>query len=822
MSFTPRKYKDIFDEMRAMSQVVTDFEVGSVARTMYESFAYEMALLYEKMQLVYLSAYVDTATGNQLDQVVAVLGITRSQPDFAEGEITFAREGAGEEILIPTGTLIATEESSTGEKKVYQTSKEVTLAANRTSVTVQIRAVKRGEEFESAADTVVVMPRPVPGIKFVNNDAPIRLVGKRRETDEELRERAKNTLISSGKATIISIENALLSLSGVRDARVRENFHFPRGLVEISNDIQFPDTVTIPRGTILLANIQGQDHRVKTLDPVAFLDTDIPFTIKEVKVESFIEGRSGEAESISPSMATFENAADFPDLSAFLTTSLKLEDFGLIEVFVDAPRLDEGSIQEIQEERSRIEEEIEKVRAAGIFSILRPAGKVVTNGVFRIDIAPSLSLTPEERREFESTVEDEIVSYMADLRMGTAMLYGKLIKAILSLENIENISDFQGTVTRQVLGQDIEVSFAFSDKNKFIAVEDFERIKSRHICVASEDKELPVHLAYQAPGLTQIAADSVATALDAFFAGKNLGDTVLQSEILTAIDNALDALQPAWAADPTTIDLRPESWCPGPSDDPRILLEDFNSDKRVVVTYVEKPVSGIVFGYAERLEITGAIKLILPLNVSEADRQTAQNAVSAAFDAYLRSLGPEDDVVFEEVIALASSVPLVLAAEVDADDFRAYLNGMVQPTIIDDEKIDVGAQSRAFSQFMAYAGTTEKAILSSQGIGLQMGNPAATAQEQTSVQTAVKNAFNNALAGYAPGDNVEFASFKGALENLVVSVPYSITQLDLQVVSDADTRTQIANLGTPADIHIRSVELAVVSPIQNADITITV
>jgi uncharacterized phage protein gp47/JayE len=822
MSFTPRKYKDIFDEMRAMSQVVTDFEVGSVARTMYESFAYEMALLYEKMQLVYMSAYVDTATGNQLDQVVAVLGITRSQPDFAEGVVTFLREGAGQEILIPIGTLVATEESSTGEKKVYKTSKVATLAANRTSVEVQIRAVERGEEMESAADTVVVMPRPVPGIKFVNNEAPIRLVGKRRETDEELRERAKNTLISSGKATIISIENALLSLSGVRDARVRENFHFPRALVDISNDIQFAQTVTIPRGTVLTANIQGQDHRFKTLDPVAFHDTDAAFISKEVKVESFIEGRSGEVELIAMGPALFENASDFPDLSATINTSLKLEDFGLIEVFVDAPRLDEGTIQEIQEERTRIEAEIEKVRAAGIFSILRPAGKVVTSGVFLIDIAPSLSLTPEERREFESTVEDEIVSYMADLRMGTAMLYGKLIKAILSLENIENISDFQGTVTRKVLEEYIEVIFEFADKNKFIAVEEFERIKSRHICVASEDKDLPVHIAYQASNLDANAAASVSGALDAFFAGKSIGDAILQSEIQTTIDDALDVLVPAWAADPTTLELRPESWCPGPIDDPRVLLEDFLTDKRVVVTYVEKSVSGTIFGYAERLEITGAIKLILPLNVSEADRTTAENLVADAFDAYLRALGPEEDIVFAEVIALAAAVPQVLAAEVEADDFLAYLGGLVQPTIIDDEKIDVGPQARSFAQFMAIVGATEQVVVSSQGLSIQMGNPAATGPEQVSVQTAVRNAFNNALAGFAPGDDVEYASFRGSLENLVVSIPYNITQLDLQALSNADSRTQVATLGTPSDVHIRTVELAVISPIQNSDIIITV
>ncbi|MEM7039019.1 MAG: baseplate J/gp47 family protein [Bacteroidota bacterium] len=221
MTFTARKYKDIFEEMRAMSDAVTDFEVGSVARTMYESFSYELALLYEKMHLVYLSAYVDTARGNQLDQVVAVLGIQRSQPDFAEGEVSFIRDSAGQELLIPNGTLVATEETATGEKKVFQTIREATLGATKTEIAVQIRAVERGEEMETAAETIVVMPRPVPGIKNVVNNAPIRLVGKRRESDLELRERAKNTLISSGKANILSIENALLSLSGIRDVRVR-------------------------------------------------------------------------------------------------------------------------------------------------------------------------------------------------------------------------------------------------------------------------------------------------------------------------------------------------------------------------------------------------------------------------------------------------------------------------------------------------------------------------------------------------------------------------------------------------------------------------
>jgi hypothetical protein len=814
MSFTPRKYKDIFDEMRAMSQVVTDFEVGSVARTLYESFAFEMALLYEKMNLVYLSAYVDTAQGNQLDQVVAVLGIQRSQPDYAEGSVTFLRDGAGQEILIPTGTLIATVETAAGEKKVYQTSKEATMGATQTSVAVQVRAIERGEEQETAAETVVVMPRPVPGIKFVNNDAPMRLVGKRRETDDELRDRAKNALISSGKATVISIENALLSLAGVRDARVKENFHFARSLVRITSLTQ-GTAHNIPRGSKVKFTFLGKEIILKTLDPVSFSDAEAIGTAKQVKAEVLVEGRAGECFNVPPTPVTWDNGAFTPLFAAALLTEVRLEDFGLIEVYVDAPKLDPGvPPAEEAAERKRIEAEIERVRAAGIFSILKSAGKVETSAVFRIELSPSLSLTPEERKEFEETVEDEIVSFMGELRMGKPLLYGKLVKAILSLENIENLVDFQGTVTRTVENVAMAIDITFSDPDKFIAVEDFERIQAGHICVASEDKDIKVHVAYRAQNLTPQLAEDVYDAVNLYLTGLPRGTEVSQNAIGVAIDGIL----PLAAG---TLSLRPETWCPGPVDDPRILLLEEGGDTTVVVTYVEKPIVGIVFGYADELEITGAIKLVHPLNISEADKNTARTNVYQVVDSYLEKLAPEEDVVFDDLVALVQVVPQVLAAAIESGDFRAVVGGLNLPNVIDKTKVDVGPLQRAFRKRLCVSGGTEKVNVSLQALSLTMGNASASLQDRDAVKLAVRNAFNNALAGFKVGDDVVFASFKGSLENLVNNVPYTVAAFSLQATSLSDGRLQTANMGSPIDLHIRSIELAVIVPIQVGDILLT-
>lgn len=250
MSFKPRTFDEIFAEMRERSQpALTDFEVGSVARTMYESFAYEMALLYAKMHQVYLAAYVDTAEGQQLDQVVAVLGITRGQPDVATGMVTFQRDLGNADIQIPIGTLVATEETDAAPRKVYRTTTEVALPRATATVDARIEALERGETQATPAGTISVMPRPVPGVKAVTNPEAVRFTGKRRETDDELRQRAKNTLIASGKATIISIEDALLRLPDVKDVRVREYFDQERfGSVDVFVDGVDPtDSVTHQR-----------------------------------------------------------------------------------------------------------------------------------------------------------------------------------------------------------------------------------------------------------------------------------------------------------------------------------------------------------------------------------------------------------------------------------------------------------------------------------------------------------------------------------------------------------------------------------------------
>jgi uncharacterized phage protein gp47/JayE len=228
MSFQKPGFRDLYaaleTDLRRRAPTLTDWEEGSVVRSLFESFAYEMALLYEQMESVYNAGYVDTATGPNLDRVVAVLGITRNEPDFATGVVTFERDpGATAAVTVPAGTLVTTPEADSA-RKAYLTIEDAVLQPGQTAAEAKVQAEARGAAFTADSETVTVMPRPVPGIKTVRNARPIRFLGRERETDDELRVRAKNALLASGRASATSIENALLGLPGVRGVRVVEDF----------------------------------------------------------------------------------------------------------------------------------------------------------------------------------------------------------------------------------------------------------------------------------------------------------------------------------------------------------------------------------------------------------------------------------------------------------------------------------------------------------------------------------------------------------------------------------------------------------------------
>lgn len=188
---------------KSAQPVLTDLQTGSVIRTLSESIGLEIARLYAQLEAVYQAGFVDTATGSSLDNVVALLGIERVEGGRAQGEVEFRRvEGTRGAISIPAGTRVMTADGNVE----YETLASVTMSDGQSA----IRAVARDLEANDPlpAGSLTVLPVPIAGIATVTNPAPTAIATES-ETDEDLRERAKNFLHGSERATLGALRQAV-------------------------------------------------------------------------------------------------------------------------------------------------------------------------------------------------------------------------------------------------------------------------------------------------------------------------------------------------------------------------------------------------------------------------------------------------------------------------------------------------------------------------------------------------------------------------------------------------------------------------------------
>ena len=229
----------LLDDLRKQMPVQVDTEPGGVARTLVEAFAREMALFYAMLERAYTSGFLDSAEGLALDNVVAVLGIERARAGRLVGHVEFRRVSpAPDDIGIPAGrTVTGPQPEGKMPLAIFETMETAVLVRGETSVLVAVQEVmvagKKEDERYSVVNPgmITVMPRPVLGIDYVNNPAPLRRYGED-ESDESLRARARTALRDGEKGTLGAIAAAVKE-QGVEKVTVRERSDGPPGVVDV-------------------------------------------------------------------------------------------------------------------------------------------------------------------------------------------------------------------------------------------------------------------------------------------------------------------------------------------------------------------------------------------------------------------------------------------------------------------------------------------------------------------------------------------------------------------------------------------------------------
>jgi uncharacterized phage protein gp47/JayE len=254
-----------------------DANAGSVIRTLMEAFGRELALCYEQLDVVWRAGYIETAEGQALDNVVALLGLERQRAGFLVGAVEFSRgQPAEADIAIPAGTLIAGRGVAPAE-----TTRDATLVKGDRAVRVDVQSVQPSADGKPVpAGALVLMPRPIAGIEAVTNT--LALVQRQKpETDAELRARARNTVRRAHTGTKASLETAVRTC-GVANVRVIDSADDPTAP---------PATVSVVIGDIDVSDetLQAVYAAVRDVRPAGIRVTVNKATAISVRIDATLD-----------------------------------------------------------------------------------------------------------------------------------------------------------------------------------------------------------------------------------------------------------------------------------------------------------------------------------------------------------------------------------------------------------------------------------------------------------------------------------------------------------------------------------------------------
>lgn len=218
--FRRKAYQNIIADMESKARnllgIDIDLSSASPLALILRVIAFGLSLLWAVAERVYYSAFVETATGQSLDYAAKRAGISRRPASPARRMLRFTGDPG---TLIPKGFLIGTEDQTIR----FATLVDIIIESSG-EVEVLAEAVTPGTAGNVPAGRLNRITNPIAGVEsVVNIEHGQNVDGLNRETDMELRERYYLSLSTGGASTIDSIRASVLSVPGVRSAKVRHN-----------------------------------------------------------------------------------------------------------------------------------------------------------------------------------------------------------------------------------------------------------------------------------------------------------------------------------------------------------------------------------------------------------------------------------------------------------------------------------------------------------------------------------------------------------------------------------------------------------------------
>lgn len=215
--------------MRATQEKITDFNIGSVARTLVEAPAVELDELYQQM-FIGLREAIPVSVYNSF-------GFGALPAEAGSGVVRFSSLVApAANVLIPAGTSVR---APSGLYK-YATLVDATLLAGQTHVDVMVYCEVAGSITNALANTITEISSSVSGIDSVTN--PIAFTnGREAETETERKIRFQGYIASlpRGTSSAVAYGAKQASLKDV-NGMIIEDVHFVKIVEPYLTDILQP------------------------------------------------------------------------------------------------------------------------------------------------------------------------------------------------------------------------------------------------------------------------------------------------------------------------------------------------------------------------------------------------------------------------------------------------------------------------------------------------------------------------------------------------------------------------------------------------------
>lgn len=218
MSLKIKNFKEIFKNLvewtTAKTDKITDFNIGSAIRTLYEAIAIQFEEYYFTLKQGILYA-IEHAIYNAFG---FELKLSKTATGFVN--VSF-KEPLPSPIVFPKGTMFCT--SATYGYIYFNSTEEVTAPKNSTGVSVPIIAKSTGQGGNIPKGAITTIVTTNVFIKEVNNPEPISN-GRNEETSSERKKRFQDYIKTLARGTRDAILYGTLEVEGVAGAWVDDNY----------------------------------------------------------------------------------------------------------------------------------------------------------------------------------------------------------------------------------------------------------------------------------------------------------------------------------------------------------------------------------------------------------------------------------------------------------------------------------------------------------------------------------------------------------------------------------------------------------------------